>query len=184
MPHNFDESLEKSQAQADAPWWEHVYRQAFPGFHSMQCIRKDGWAQRGGIDRIVSLKSGRQVTVDEKVREEDWPDILLERWSDRDRKVPGWIQKDLACEYIAYAFIPTRRCYLLPFLNLRKAWITHGRDWCRLAESKSDGFKIVNADNGNYWTESVAVPTEVLLAAINGSMAVEWAAADQIEAAA
>ena len=28
------------------------YRKAFSGFKNMVSVRKDGWAQRGGIDRI------------------------------------------------------------------------------------------------------------------------------------
>ena len=53
---------------------------------------------------------------DEKVRAEDWPDILLEQWSDEDRRAPGWVQKPLACDYIAYSFAPSGVCYLLPVM--------------------------------------------------------------------
>jgi hypothetical protein len=98
MRHNFDTSLALSKEHEDAPWWPEVYARAFPGHLSSVSVREDGWAQRGGIDRVITLRSGKTVTVDEKVRLQDWPDIALERWSDRQRKVPGWIQKDLACD--------------------------------------------------------------------------------------
>lgn len=52
----------------------------------MVSVRDDGWAQRGGIDRVITLACGRTIKIDEKVRKEDWPDILLERWSDEQRK--------------------------------------------------------------------------------------------------
>lgn len=172
--HNFSSSLAKSHEMESAPWWEPVYRQAFPNFAVMHSVRNDGWAQRGGIDRVVTLKSGKTVAIDEKVRAGNWPDILLERWSDRGRQVPGWIQKDLACDFIAYAFIPSETCYLLPFLSLRKAWIDHGREWIDAAEASRDGFKKVLARNNGYVTESVAVPTNVLLGAITESMTVSW----------
>lgn len=175
MLHDFRESLALSHSQSDAPWWPVVYSKAFPAFASMTCVRDDGWAQRGGIDRVITLKSGKTVTVDEKVRKEDWGDIALERWSDRDRQKPGWIQKDLACDFIAYAFIPSQRCYLFPFLTLRKAWILEGRRWCELAAEGAGGFKIVEAKNRGYVTESVAVPTDILLAAIRQAMVVSWA---------
>lgn len=174
--HSFQDSLAKSHAQAEAPWWFDVYRQAFPGFVSMMNVRKDGWAQRGGIDRVVQLSSGRTVTVDEKVREKDWGDILLERWSDRDRQVPGWIQKDLACDYIAYAFVPSERCYLFPFLDLRRAWLSHGRRWCALAQNDRDGFRIVDAQNRGYVTQSIAIPTSDLFASLKDGMCVSWGA--------
>lgn len=165
--HDFRESLAKSHRAADAPWWETIYRRAFPSMRAMVCVRKDGWAQRGGIDRVLTLESGRTVTVDEKVREQDWPDILLERWSDEAQESPGWIQKPLACDFIAYAFVPSQRCYLLPTLTLQNAWRRCGRDWI-------DRYREVRAENGRYVTVSVAVPTEVLMKAMADAMLVEW----------
>lgn len=174
MQHDFARSLAASQEQEKAPWWREVYSRAFPGFSSMVSVRQDGWAQRGGIDRVITLQSGKTVTVDEKVRSKDWDDIALERWSDRERKVPGWVQKDLACDFIAYAFVPSKRCYLLPFLTLRAAWILEGRRWCELAEEASGGFRVMLADNGRYSTESIAVPTEILMASIRQAMVISW----------
>jgi hypothetical protein len=165
--HDFAASLARSHSYADAPWWLDVYRLAFPNLESMACVRADGWAQRGGIDRVLTLKSGKTIAIDEKVREEDWPDILLERWSDRDRRVPGWVQKDLACDFIAYAFAPSRVCYLLPFLTLRSAWRINGARW--IAD-----YREVLAKNPNYTTASVAVPIEVLIRALGDAMRIEW----------
>lgn len=174
MLHDFRQSLAASHEQESADWWPEVYAKAFPGFHSMMSVRQDGWAQRGGIDRVITLKSGKTVTVDEKVRSKDWSDIALERWSDRARKTPGWVQKDLACDFIAYAFIPSQRCFLFPFLTLRKAWTIEGKRWCELAEEEAAGFRVVLAGNKGYTTESIAVPTEILLSAIRQAMVVTW----------
>ena len=165
--HDFHRDLEYSQSQSDADWWEKVYRSAFPNFAGMICVRKDGWAQRGGIDRVVNLKSGKTITVDEKVRRKVWPDVLLERWSDEARQSPGWVQKNLACDFIAYAWEPSRQCLLLPFLTLRRAWIQNGPDWISKYPEK-------RADNGGYTTLSVAIPTEILMQAISDAMLVEW----------
>jgi hypothetical protein len=176
MLHDFAASLALAREQEDAPWWPEVYGKAFPGFHSMMSVRNDGWAQRAGIDRVIQLKSGKTVKIDEKVRSKDWGDIAIERWSDRRKKTPGWVQKDLDCDFIAYAFIPSQRCYLLPFLTLRKAWILEGRRWCELAEEESGGFKIILAENNGYTTESIAVPTDILLAAIRQAMVISWGA--------
>lgn len=176
MLHDFQQSLELSHEYEDAPWWVQVYSKAFPGFNSMMSVRKDGWAQRGGIDRVVQLSSGKSVTIDEKVRSKDWDDIALERWSDRDKRTPGWVQKDLACDFIAYAFVPTQRCFLLPFLTLRKAWQLEGRRWCEMAAEEVGGFKVIEAKNKGYVTESIAVPTDILMASIRQAMVVSWAA--------
>lgn len=165
--HDFHKSLAESHAYADAPWWEDVYRSAFPRVRSMVCVRDDGWAQRGGIDRIITLGCGRIIPVDEKVRKEDWPDILLERWSDEARQLPGWVQKPLACEFIAYALVPSQRCYLLPTLTLQAAWRQHGRGWC-------EQYKPIRARNNGYVTLSVAVPTDTLLSAVSDAMCITW----------
>lgn len=183
MLHDFQESLARSHEAEDAPWWKDVYSRAFPGFLSMVSVRADGWWQRGGIDRVITLRSSKTIYIDEKVRAKDWGDIALERWSDREKKTPGWIQKDLACDFIAYAFVPSQRCYLFPFLTLRKAWLLEGRRWCELAEEKSGGFSVVLAPNRGYVTESIAVPTDILLATIRQAMVVSWGeAVDEVAA--
>lgn len=169
MVHNFAQSLALSHEHADAPWWGIVYRRAFANQGLvMQCVRNDGWAQRGGIDRIVTLTNGRVIRIDEKVRAQDWPDILLERWSDREREKPGWIQKPLACDYIAYAFIPSETCYLLPTLQLQQAWRLNRVKWVR-------AYKPILAANEGYTTESIPVPIEELMTAITNAMRVCWA---------
>lgn len=167
LVHDFAESLERSHSYANAPWWYEVYRLAFPNLQSAVNVREDGWAQRGGIDRVLTLASGKTISVDEKVREEDWPDFCLEYWSDEARKVRGWIAKDLACDFIAYAFVPSAKCYLLPFLTLRQAWRQNGQTWVRQ-------YKRIEAKNPRYVTVSVAVPIHVVMQALSDAMLVKW----------
>lgn len=169
MIHDFRTSLALSNQYADAPWWNVVYRQAFPNMVGHQSVREDGWAQRGGIDRVIVLASGKVLTVDEKVRSEVWPDILLEYWSDRERRVPGWVAKDLACDYLAYAFVPNATCYLLPFQELRRVWRRHHRAWVTQHQK-------IEAHNNGYTTVSVAVPTAELLNAMKDAMTLTWTA--------
>lgn len=178
MTHNFTESLRRSHSYSDAPWWRQVYTQAFPNFDTMADVREKSQAQEDGIDRLVFLTNKRVLTVDEKVREKDWGDFCLEYWSDRDRRVLGWVAKDLTCDYIAYAYAPSQTCYLLPFLQLRRAWREHGRAWVTAAREARPGYKIVEAFNetdGRQWvTESVAVPRDTVLAALTDAMEVHW----------
>lgn len=166
--HNFAESLAFSESCSDAPWWLEVYRKAFPRLAAAVSVRQDGWAQRAGIDRRLTLSCGRTITVDEKVRKEDWPDFALEQWSDTARRKPGWIQKPLACDFIAYAFVPSQTCYMLPVETLQRAWRVHGRDWVETCRK-------ISAHNNGYVTTSVCVPRETLLAALSDAMTVRWA---------
>lgn len=161
--HDFRSSLAMSEAHSQASWWLDLYRRAFPSMISSASVRQDGWAQRGGIDRVITLASGRVYTVDEKVRAHDWPDILLEQWSDEDRRAPGWVQKPLACDFIAYAFAPSRKCYLLPVVPLQRAWRLSGRRW--LVE-----YGQRRAENVGYTSVNVPVPIETLLAAMAAAM--------------
>lgn len=165
--HDFKKSLALSAEQADAPWWEEVYRGAFHNFAGMTCVRNDGWAQRGGIDRVIILESGKSLTVDEKVRAEDWPDILLEYYSSWEHRTPGWVAKDLACDYIAYAFIPSQTCYLLPFPQLRKAWRDNCLSWTKIHPR-------IEAKNEGYTTVACAVPIDALMAAISQASVIKW----------
>ena len=161
--HSFSESLALSEGYADASWWLDLYRKAFPTLSSAVCIRNDGWAQRGGIDRILTLECGRVFTVDEKVRTSEWPDILLERWSDEAGRKPGWVQKPLACDFIAYAFAPSRRCFLLPVTPLQRAWRLNGKHWISTFGERK-------ARNVGYVSTNVPVPIDTLMGAISAAM--------------
>lgn len=167
MKNVFADDLAWSHAQSDQPWWETVYRSAFPTFVSMHDVRKDGWAQRGGIDRQVFLDDGTVLKIDEKVRRTVYDDILLEAFSDWDRQTPGWLDKGLTCDFIAYAFLPTQTCYLLPFQTLRTAWVAKRSEWWIK-------HRRVPAKNERYTTMSVAVPVAELMAAMQDAMTVCW----------
>jgi hypothetical protein len=78
------------------------------------------------------------------------------------------MQKELSCDFIAYAFVQSETCYLLPFQTLRRAWLQHGEDWVRK-------YRRVEAQNVGYTTVSVAVPIPVLLDAIRDAMVISWA---------
>lgn len=188
--HDFGESLAYSHSQADQPWWEEVYRRAFPDMVSMVDLRHDGWHQRAGRDRAIVLSTGRTIYIDEKSRKEDWPDILVEIWSVYPKAgrppypevagaKPGWAVEVKDCDWLAYAIEPTRTCYLLPYLGLRAAVAKKLHVWKDRATSRRDGFRWCLAPNGTYDTISIAVPTEILKRAINNALTVTWSTAGE-----
>ena len=160
--HRFKERHDLA-AQYGPDWWIPIYRRAFPTLMSAVAVEHDGWAQRGGIDRLLTLSCGRTYTVDEKIRTQDWPDVLLERWSDEARQSPGWVQKPLACDFIAYAHAPAATCVLLPVPALQRAWRQHGRSWIGLYGQR-------RAEHPGYTSVSVPVPRGVLMQAIVEAM--------------
>jgi len=185
VSHDFAASLTYSHSQADQPWWEQVYRRAFPDFVAMVDLRRDGWHQRAGRDRAVVLASGRTIYVDEKVRRKAYDDVAVEVWSTYPKNgrppyppvvgaEPGWARKPLDCDWLAYAFAPTRTCYLFPFLGVRAAFAAYGSKWIAAATTERDGFRWCVADNRRYDSISIAIPVATLRAAINDAMTVTW----------
>ena len=174
MTNDFETDLQWSHSLSDEPWWEAVYREAFVDFAGMRSVKQDGWAQRAGIDRQVFLTGGKILQIDEKARRSDWPDIILEYYSNEQQEKPGWIAKSLGIDYLAYAFVPSRRCYLLPFPTLRRAWKLNRREWYAHALVCENGFRVVRAKNRGYVTVSLAVPIPVLLQAVSDTMLVNW----------
>ena len=164
--HDFRERLKWSEDASSEPFWEAVYRKAFPSMSGFLPNCADNDAQRRGIDRLILLGNGRVLKIDEKKREKDYPDILLEHIAQDVQDKPGWIEKDLDVDYLAYAFMPSRRVYLWDWLLLRRAWGQFKLDWLR-------DFPRVVAENADYRTISVAVPIPVLQKAVGRSRIIE-----------
>lgn len=170
--HDFERSKAESRRHDRWPGWERIYRQAFSDFVDMQSTGENLRKQRLGIDRIVRLRNGKEISIDEKVRPTGrWKDILLETWSDERRGVPGWICKPLACDYIAYAIIALGQCHLLPLIQLQAAWSKYGRQWTKTYREK-------RAQNRGYVTVSVAVPIPVLYAKIGEQLRIPFDSSD------
>lgn len=157
----FHNDLAYSEKASEESFWEQIYRKAFPNFVSMMGCSMDCASQHMGIDRVILLANGLTLKIDEKKRREDRDDILLEYLSNDKTGAPGWIEKDLAIHYLAYAFMPSRQCYLFDWPMLRSAWINWGeKRWKKL-------YSIPPAHNPGYDTYSVAVPITELRNCIN-----------------
>ncbi len=171
--HDFKECLAFSHLGSSLPFWETVYRSFFPTMLTMHDMRQDGVPQRMGIDRIVTLANSKQVTIDEKLRGRNrktgrvYDDIALEEYSDEDRQTPGWVQKPLMCDYIAYAIAPLGKCYLLPVIQLQTAWLMNCSVW------KQNCFPI-RAQNKGWVTLSWAVPVKDVFRAVGACLRAEF----------
>jgi hypothetical protein len=171
--HDFRERLSYSAKCSDEPFWEQVYREAFPGLVNHMPCPGDYDSQRMGIDRILLLSNGQELRIDEKKRERDYGDFLFEYLSNDQTQAVGWIEKDLFIDYLAYAFMPSQKVYLFPWQLLRRAWRQHGEEWKTAAFDGQRGFRIVPAQNRDYCTFSVAIPRRVLYLALNRASVIE-----------
>jgi hypothetical protein len=171
----FEQSHAFGEAAADDPLWEEFYRALFPGLVSIAKNVRGNVGQFAGIDRWLCLSSGKVLSVDEKRRSVDYGDIALEFVSNgrRHAVVDGWIEKDLAIDYLAYAIIPARRCYLFPWPALRASWGRCAKEWIKAAAQERKGFKLIAAENPTYWTWSVCLPAEHLAKSVSQSLQVQ-----------
>ena len=154
-----------SEEAGDEPFWDRIYKKAFPNLVNHMQTSGDTVSQRMGIDRVIMLANGHTLKIDEKKREQDWPDILLEFLSNDVTGAPGWMEKELAIDYLAYAFMPSQRVYLLPWPILRRVWLARRDKW--LVQ-----YDIKKAKNMGYQTHSVAVPIDVLMNTVTKAMVV------------
>lgn len=159
---DFHTDLAFSTDERWIPWWHGVYMHAFKDFKDMEGITalKE---QRLGIDRILILSTGKQISVDEKLRRQFYDDILIEVWSSKEHNRPGWIQKGLYCDYLAYGFPGCGKAYVFPFQQLQRCFFANQDRWI-------SQYKEVKAKNFGYTTVSIAIPTSILQKAVIDSM--------------
>lgn len=166
--HEFAAQDAYSKAPADEAFWLAAYKAFFPDFLSMSPCVPNVDAQRMGVDRVIVLANGREVRLDEKKRPQSYmdadgnPDILLEFLSNDQTGAPGWIEKPLLIDYIAYALMDVQTVYMLPWDGLRRVWRGNGGGW-----KKRYGVK--KAANNGYMTHSVPVPVPELYRAISAA---------------
>lgn len=165
--HDFRERLEWSAHVSDEPAWIDLYRSMWPDL--LSCVRLDGrseW-QLHGVDRLLVLKNGKQILIDEKKRSKDFGDALLEIYSvcdfdEKARRVTGYTRLGWAVDpgkvtdYIVYAVPTAGKAFLLPYELLRQTTVENmqqGGPWQRFPSWYPKAAK-----NATYWTVSVAVP--------------------------
>jgi hypothetical protein len=162
--HKYTEDGPFSHAHDD--FWEPRYREAFGSYEEFQTCN-DKKLQKLGIDRRLVFSSGKVLTFDEKLRKPETPeyhDILLEYLSNDQFGSPGWMEKDLICDYIAYAWMQTGSCWFLSYPALKFVWDALGEVWKEryvphiLAENEDE-----RPGCPDYTTRSVAVPITELL---------------------
>jgi len=166
--HDFRASLNGSKTLVHEAAWVAFYRRLWPQAQYILRCDDDGPWQRWGVDRRVTLP-GRDILIDEKVRDTAWTEILLEEWSvyygprDRRNRV-GWSLDDTKrCDFVAYAIPKRGCCYLLPFELLRLAYLQHRAEWHRNdgQDGREKWYPLV-APNDGYVTINCAVPWQTL----------------------
>lgn len=170
--HTFDAAT--SGEHDTHPFWGELYARFFGDYVTHETVT-DKRRQKAGVDHAIKLDGGGEVLVDCKCRctSERWhDDILVEVWSDRAGRVPGWARKSLHCHYVAYGWPQLGVGFMVPFHALRRAYERNKETWAELCQQPESGLRVVDANNGRYVTRSVAVPLSRLLSDVAEVMTV------------
>jgi len=168
----FAQDLKFSTDASTQDFWFSIYERAFHNMVKREVV-EPGFAhwehyQRQGIDSVITLSNHRMICIDEKVRRKKWNDIALEIMSNKQKGTPGWMNKDLTIDYLAYAFLPTQEVYLYPWPMLKRAWGKYHNQWL----VKYGKINAANKVNGRfaYTTVSCPVPIDVLNSSVSEMM--------------
>ena len=137
---------------------ERGWARAFPGVERFERTPDGSDLQRAQVDRILHMRDGRTIQVEEKVRLnrafED--DILLEveHVHEDGRREPGWISRRADCEYYGFLFMPSQAFVVVPSQMLQAYW----REQVANRKDNSRNFMFIEAKNRGYKTRCAIVP--------------------------
>lgn len=128
--HNFRRSLAPTSAPRVRRRFFMLYQHLYPDLARVEWYDDDMNLQRSGIDAAVIFPEGGAETFDEKIRNVDYGDMLIEVFSDKRRDVLGWaLDETKTNDFIAYAILQGNVAYVLPMRKLRRAANRYMKDW-------------------------------------------------------
>jgi hypothetical protein len=119
------------------------------------------------------LDGPESLLIDEKNRERDYGDFLVEVWSvfygqGDPRNVPGWtVSFSKRTDLVGWGVVATETCCLIPFVPLRRFVVQNARHW--LIERTP-----VVAENDSYQTINIAASWHEIAAAVPDLSVHEW----------
>lgn len=170
MIHSFNEQLAFSKSKEGS--LDSIYRTYFQNVSGVSRIERidEMTRQRAGIDTIVTLNSGETIKTQEKWRTREFTgDFLIEYCSvsrNGNCEKPGWIYS-IDSDYIFAVYAPSQLVKIYPVVQLKIAWSNNKDCWIST-------HRIIRAQNPNYITLSVAVPTDTLEHEITKVMQFEY----------
>jgi len=102
---------------------------------------------------------GEKYLMEEKRRQKDFGDELLEDVSNNKTGRLGWTWNSSTVHFVLFVY--PHRWTIWPGFALEQAWRTNRHDWAEVY-----GYRY--AENRGYRTVNVAVPTEILKSAVSG----------------
>jgi hypothetical protein len=162
--HDFTERLEFSQTLTHEPAFIEFWRRIWPDMTACVRLDVDSQLQRKGADRaIFRANCVTPIYVDEKVRDTEYDDLLVEEFSvfhaDNDpRNRTGWtLDSTKICQYVGYVVPKLSRCFFLPFEPMRLACLTALPAWKKRKSRSGERVYPIDSQNHGYVTRNCAV---------------------------
>lgn len=140
-------------------WINEFYKERLLSIEDNNDIEK----QKQGIDKVLKTEG---VWVEEKIRREDYGDILLEEYSNWKQQTPGWMMdKTKRTEVLSYIVEPSQKIWLFDFKRLQELWDNNYLYWLDKYERR---FAKTYDNDGNllYRTSNIPVPEGELVEAL------------------
>lgn len=165
----FDERLVMSNGHAASANVRDVLLGCIPGSRNVHKSSEDN--DRIGVDWWVEMPGGQMLSVDAKVRSQDWAathldedDLALETWSVIEKGKIGWTRDECKrCDYVLWLWTDTGRFCLMPFQMLCGVFKLRWRDWRNTYKVRQQS---TPWSGGVYHSECVFVDRRVVWAEI------------------
>jgi hypothetical protein len=175
--------MQMSQGVKENARVEDILLENIPG--ALSVVQAHEKNDRNGTDWWVEMPGNHHLSVDAKVREEDWwathpddDDLALELWSvigeqlhdgtrTRQPQIVGWtLNEDKRSDYILWLWKDTGRWCLVPFHMLCKVFQLHRDAWCKQYKRSEQFTPRPNSTAVGYFSECVFVDRREVWAAI------------------
>lgn len=166
----FSSQLVMSDGVSEASDVQSILLDAIPG--AIDVVRANEIDDRSGTDWWVVMSNGVRLSVDAKVRDQDWlakpppfkaDDLALETWSVVESQKIGWTRDDnKKTDYVLWLWKDTGRWCLVPFRMLCGVFTDHWQSWS--TEFKTATQKTVG--RSCWHSECVFVPRRTVWEAI------------------
>jgi len=159
--YTFKDRLGLSQGYSQSKNIKEILLAQIPG--ALQIIPAHLKNDKHGTDWWIELAAGKFLSVDVKVREEDFAlkpnggdDLALETFSVVEKQIVGWTRStEKQTDYILWLWIDSGRWCLVPFPMLCKVFTDNWERWIKLFKKATQR---TPQGNGFYTSECVFVP--------------------------
>jgi hypothetical protein len=160
---SFKEQLEQSHTCIEAIG--KILREQISGVVSVHAAHESN--DRRGTDFWCETEGGNHLSVDVKLRSEDWSvkeepdradDLALEIWSVMEKQIPGWTRdRSKRTDYVLWYWQDTGRWCLVPFAMLCQVFSESWKSWSQKYKTATQ-----HTPCRGYHSQCVFVPRDIV----------------------